>query len=135
MDKINYYLSNGELKSIPYRNLMKQWINSYQSKREFLRDIQNSNQMQLEMGCILLVQFLNGKYNAIMPEEGDTNFQEFVYDSDYFLKELKFAINDLGPVYVLNPNFWESKLGQLIQIVAVIFGIGLFATLMQFLVS
>ncbi len=133
MDKINYYLRSGELKSIPYRYLMKQWINSYESKRDFLRDIQNSNQIQLKMGSVLLIQFLKGKYYAIMPEETDSNFQEFVYDSDFFLKELKFAINDMGPVYVLNPNFWESNLGLLIQVVAVIFGIGLFIALMEFL--
>lgn len=80
------------------------------------------------------------KNNAILPEEEDVNFQDFIYDSEYFIRELNRAINAMGPVYAVNPEltdlssgFYETKVGQIIAVVIGVIVIALFVSLMELL--
>lgn len=109
METINYYGENNQLKTITYMDAMKEWIASYESKREFLRDIRNAEPSQLEMGMIVMLKYLEHNHNAKLPEADDPNHQEFLFDLEYFITSLNRAINEMGPVYDVNPNFLKKK--------------------------
>ncbi|MCC6699991.1 MAG: hypothetical protein IT221_00600 [Fluviicola sp.] len=80
MRQINYFNSNGEMRSVDFNQAIKQWIEINGGINQVIREINTMNSLERESIHFGFIDFFTEKYVCKLPEYESDYFQSYLYE-------------------------------------------------------
>lgn len=88
MRVLHYYNRNGELRSVEFVQVIKQWIEINGGISNFNNEISRMNNIEKASIQFAFIKFFIEKYNCSLPEFGSDYFQPEVYEPEIYHEKI-----------------------------------------------
>ncbi len=84
MRQINYFNKNGEIRTVDFKQAIKQWIEYNGGINQVTNEIKNMNTLERESIHFDFIQFFIDKYNCELPEYESAFFQPALFEPNIY---------------------------------------------------
>ena len=91
---INYYDSKGKLKRILFEVAFDHWIKSAGGTSKFIKTLQAMTPMELDNIPLYFLLHFQAAFDATFPDEKDSYYQAYIYNSEFYFKQMNNLIDE-----------------------------------------